>query len=91
MCRLKVGGTIFPDIGVVRRFLVMMKTFGALNVYGSFLHHMFMVRFEMGDHIGTTVFVSLDSEVQKLVCQTATELIGALKVNRLSPCSQIFI
>ncbi|KAI3942422.1 hypothetical protein MKW98_013074 [Papaver atlanticum] len=37
----------------------------------------FMVRFEVEDHTGTTIFVALDSEVQKLVRSTAVELIGA--------------
>ncbi|KAI3903522.1 hypothetical protein MKW98_032176 [Papaver atlanticum] len=34
----------------------------------------FTLRFEMEDHDGTTIFVSLDSEVQKLVCQIIVEL-----------------
>ncbi|KAI3985997.1 hypothetical protein MKX01_039079 [Papaver californicum] len=47
------------------------------SVYGYFFHHMLILRFEVEDHTGTTVFVALDSEVQKLVCQAAAKLIGA--------------
>ncbi|XP_026394047.1 probable replication factor A 73 kDa subunit [Papaver somniferum] len=39
----------------------------------------FMVRFEVEDHTGTTVFVALDSEVQKLVRSTATELTRSVR------------
>ncbi|KAI3970034.1 hypothetical protein MKW92_007346 [Papaver armeniacum] len=48
----------------------------------------FMVRFEVEDHTGTTVFVALDSEVQKLVLSTAAELIGASEVKRRTLFSQ---
>ncbi|KAI3955253.1 hypothetical protein MKW98_020886 [Papaver atlanticum] len=68
-----------------------METFGVLNVKsklkcpsqvgGSFLHHRFMVRFEVEDHTGSTVF---DSEVQNFVRQTAAELIGATEDNAKS-------
>ncbi|KAI3856448.1 hypothetical protein MKW98_008900 [Papaver atlanticum] len=44
----------------------------------------FMVRFEVEDHTGTTVFVALDSEVQKLVRATAAELTGASEDNAKS-------
>ncbi|KAI3830564.1 hypothetical protein MKX03_029216 [Papaver bracteatum] len=43
-----------------------------------------MVRFEVEDHTGTTLFVALDSEVQKLVRSTATELTGASEHNAKS-------
>ncbi|KAI3859789.1 hypothetical protein MKX03_019353, partial [Papaver bracteatum] len=33
---------------------------------GSFLHPKIKLRFEVEDHIGTTVFMALDREVQKL-------------------------
>ncbi|RZC73324.1 hypothetical protein C5167_048805 [Papaver somniferum] len=33
----------------------------------------FMLRFEVKDHIGTTIFVALDNEIQKLVHQTEDE------------------
>ncbi|KAI3948078.1 hypothetical protein MKX01_014677, partial [Papaver californicum] len=35
----------------------------------------FMVRFQVEDLIGCTVFIALDSEVKRLVCQSATELL----------------
>ncbi|RZC73654.1 hypothetical protein C5167_049133 [Papaver somniferum] len=40
----------------------------------------FNLRFEVEDHAGAPVFVALDSQVQKLVCQKAAELIGAMKL-----------
>ncbi|KAI3939452.1 hypothetical protein MKW98_022320 [Papaver atlanticum] len=40
----------------------------------------FNLRFEVEDHAGATVFVALDSQVQKLVRQKAVELIGATKL-----------
>ncbi|KAI3890782.1 hypothetical protein MKX03_028764 [Papaver bracteatum] len=43
-----------------------------------------MVRFEVEDHTGSTVFVALDSEVQNLVRQTAAELIGETEDNAKS-------
>ncbi|RZC44695.1 hypothetical protein C5167_037642 [Papaver somniferum] len=44
----------------------------------------FMVRFEVEDHTGTTVFVALECEVQKMACSIATELIGASEDNAKS-------
>ncbi|KAI3885047.1 hypothetical protein MKW98_002439 [Papaver atlanticum] len=41
----------------------------------------YMLRFEVEDHNGTIVFVALDSEVQKLVRHTASELIGTSEDN----------
>ncbi|KAI3843584.1 hypothetical protein MKX03_022409 [Papaver bracteatum] len=40
-----------------------------------------MLRFKVEDHTGTTVFVALDSEIQKLVRVTAAELIGTSEDN----------
>ncbi|XP_026417625.1 replication protein A 70 kDa DNA-binding subunit C-like isoform X2 [Papaver somniferum] len=55
----------------------------------------FMVRFEVEDHTGTTVFVALDSEVQKMVRSTAAELIGAsewdLCCTKCKICGNIWI
>ncbi|KAI3898738.1 hypothetical protein MKW98_000851 [Papaver atlanticum] len=41
----------------------------------------YMLRFKVEDHTGTTVFVALDSEIQKLVRLTAAELIGTYEDN----------
>ncbi|KAI3912201.1 hypothetical protein MKW98_012012, partial [Papaver atlanticum] len=54
-----VDGTILSALGVAKFFLVRIVTFGALNVK-------IKLRFEVEDHIGAIVFVTLDREVQKL-------------------------
>ncbi|KAI3861766.1 hypothetical protein MKX03_019559 [Papaver bracteatum] len=40
-----------------------------------------MLRFEVEDHTGTTIFVALDREIQILVRVTAAELIGTSEGN----------
>ncbi|KAI3963221.1 hypothetical protein MKX01_030351 [Papaver californicum] len=53
----------------------------------------FMIRFEVEDHTGSTVFFALDSEIHKLVKQTSTKLIGTSEettmVTLMSGFSQI--
>ncbi|KAI3987937.1 hypothetical protein MKX01_021051, partial [Papaver californicum] len=63
---------IFRSLRTFKNFIPLTNT----SVYGYFFHNMFMLRFEVEEHIGTTIFVALDSEAQKLVRQTAAELIG---------------
>ncbi|KAI3975925.1 hypothetical protein MKX01_016608 [Papaver californicum] len=54
---------------------------------------LFMIRFEVEDHTGSTAFAALDSEIQKFVRQTAAELTGATghsaKATLMSGFSQI--
>ncbi|XP_026449786.1 uncharacterized protein LOC113349952 isoform X2 [Papaver somniferum] len=76
MCQLKVGGTILATLGVPRNLLARMVTFGAASEAKVDMPiARFLLCFEMEDNTGSTVFVTMDSEVQKLVRHTAYVLI----------------